>query len=49
VLDITQRLALLQLHLQVHFESALIHEPVPIFKQSAVPVVIDHMGRVDAL
>jgi 2-pyrone-4,6-dicarboxylate lactonase len=49
VLDLTQRLAPLQLHLQVHLESALIHEIAPIFKQSAVPVVIDHMGRVDAL
>jgi 2-pyrone-4,6-dicarboxylate lactonase len=36
------------MHLQLHFESELIHELGPHLKQSAVPVVIDHMGRVDA-
>lgn len=48
VLALTQRLAPLGLHLQVHFDSSLIHELAPVLKQSAVPVVIDHMGRVDA-
>jgi 2-pyrone-4,6-dicarboxylate lactonase len=48
VADLTQRLAPLGLHLQVHFESSLIHELGPVLKTSAVPVVIDHMGRVDA-
>lgn len=48
VADLTRRLAPLDLHLQVHFESALIHELAPVLKTSAVPVVIDHMGRVDA-
>jgi len=47
-MDLTHRLAPLGLHLQVHFESSLIHELAPILKTSAVPVVIDHMGRVDA-
>ncbi len=42
------RLAPIGWHLQVHFESALIHELAPFFRQSPVPVVIDHMGRVDA-
>jgi 2-pyrone-4,6-dicarboxylate lactonase len=45
---LTHRLADHQLHLQVHFESSLIHTLAPCFQQSAVPVVIDHMGRVDA-
>lgn len=45
---LTERLAPLGMHLQVHFESSLIHELAPVLKASAVPVVIDHMGRVDA-
>ena len=32
----------------MHFEAALIEELAPWLKRSAVPVVIDHMGRVDA-
>ena len=48
VIAFTQRLALLDLHLQVHFESASIHELAPSLRKSAVPVVIDHMGRMDA-
>jgi 2-pyrone-4,6-dicarboxylate lactonase len=48
VVALTQRLAPLGLHLQVHFESSLIHELAPVLRQSAVPVVIDHMARVDA-
>lgn len=48
VMALTQRLAPLGLHLQVHFESSLIHELAPVLKLSAVPVVIDHMARVDA-
>ncbi|MES2912778.1 MAG: amidohydrolase family protein [Pseudomonadota bacterium] len=48
VIALTHRLAPLGMHLQVHFASSLIHELVPILKTSAVPVVIDHMGRVDA-
>jgi len=48
VMTLTQRLAPLGMHLQVHFASSLIHELAPVLKTSAVPVVIDHMGRVDA-
>jgi 2-pyrone-4,6-dicarboxylate lactonase len=48
VLALSHRLAPLGLHLQVHFESALIHDLAPVLEQSAVAVVIDHMGRVDA-
>jgi 2-pyrone-4,6-dicarboxylate lactonase len=45
---LTHRLAPLGMHLQVHFASSLIHELAPGLKTSAVPVVIDHVGRVDA-
>ena len=45
---LTPRLAPLGMHLQVHFESSLIHELAPWFRKSAVAVVIDHMARVDA-
>ncbi len=45
---LTQRLKPLGLHLQVHFESSLIHSLAATLSRSAVPVVIDHMGRVDA-
>lgn len=48
VIALSQRIAPLQMHLQVHFESALVHELGPWLRKSAVPVVIDHMGRVDA-
>ncbi|MES2510544.1 MAG: amidohydrolase family protein [Pseudomonadota bacterium] len=45
---LSHRLAPLGMHLQVHFASHLIHDIAPALKTSAVPVVIDHMGRVDA-
>jgi 2-pyrone-4,6-dicarboxylate lactonase len=45
---LTPRLAKLGWHLQVHFEGALVEQLAPLLKRSAVPVVIDHMGRVDA-
>ncbi len=48
VIALTRRLAPLGMHIQVHFESALVHELGPWLCKSAVPVVIDHMGRVDA-
>lgn len=48
VIALTHRLQPLGMHLQVHFASSLIHELAPVLKTSAVPVVIDHMGRVDA-
>ncbi len=43
-----ERLAKIGWHLQVHFEAALIEDLAPWLARSAVPVVIDHMGRVDA-
>jgi 2-pyrone-4,6-dicarboxylate lactonase len=48
VMALTQRLAPLGLHLQIHFDGPAIHELAPLLKTSAVPVVIDHMARVDA-
>jgi 2-pyrone-4,6-dicarboxylate lactonase len=48
IVALTQRLQAAGLHLQVHFESSLIHRLAEPLSRSAVPVVIDHMGRVDA-
>jgi 2-pyrone-4,6-dicarboxylate lactonase len=48
VMALTQRLAPFGLHLQIHFDGQAIHELAPLLKESAVPVVIDHMARVDA-
>ena len=48
VVALTPRLARLGLHLQVHFESHLVHTLGPHLQRAEVPVVIDHMGRVDA-
>jgi 2-pyrone-4,6-dicarboxylate lactonase len=48
VLALTQRLKAVGMHVQVHFESALVHTVGRALQASAVPVVIDHMGRVDA-
>jgi 2-pyrone-4,6-dicarboxylate lactonase len=45
---LSERLAKLGWHLQMHFEASLIEELAPWLARSAVPVVIDHMGRVDA-
>lgn len=48
VVAFSQRLAPLGWHLQIHFAPERVHELGPILKRSAVPVVIDHQGRVDA-
>ena len=48
VIALTQRLKAAGLHLQVHFESSMVHSLAEPLSRSAVPVVIDHMGRVDA-
>ena len=48
VLKLTPALADVGMHLQVHFESELVHTVGPQLLKSPVPVVIDHMGRVDA-
>jgi len=48
VIAFAARLAEFGWHLQIHMEAALIAELAPAIKRSPVPVVIDHMGRVDA-
>ena len=48
VLKLTPRMADVGLHLQVHFESELVHTVGNALLKSEVPVVVDHMGRVDA-
>lgn len=48
ILALTKRMEPFGWHLQVHFSSDLVHSLAPLLKQSAVPVVIDHIGRVDA-
>jgi 2-pyrone-4,6-dicarboxylate lactonase len=48
VIDFAGRLAPIGWHLQLHFESALIGELAPALRRTPVPVVVDHMGRIDA-
>jgi 2-pyrone-4,6-dicarboxylate lactonase len=48
VLRLTARLAEFGWHLQIHLDSKRIPELAPALKRSPVPVVIDHMGRIDA-
>ena len=43
-----KRLADIGWHLQIHMEASLIAELTPALLRAPVPVVIDHMGRVDA-
>ncbi|MGB3070416.1 MAG: amidohydrolase family protein [Ottowia sp.] len=49
ILALTPRLAAVGMHLQVHFESVLMHSVGQALRASQVPVVIDHMGRIDAM
>jgi 2-pyrone-4,6-dicarboxylate lactonase len=48
VLAMAKRLADLGWHLQIHMDGPRIAELSPALARSPVPVVIDHMGRVDA-
>ena len=48
VIAMTPRLAAIGWHLQVHFHGDLVHELAPALQRSAVPVVIDHQGRIDS-
>ena len=43
-----KRLADIGWHLQIHMEASLIADLTPALVRSPVPVVIDHMGRLDA-
>jgi 2-pyrone-4,6-dicarboxylate lactonase len=48
VLAMAPRLAELGWHLQIHVAGLRIAEIAPALKRSPVPVVIDHMGRINA-
>jgi len=48
VIAFGKRLAAIGWHLQLHFESSLVHELASAMLRSPAPVVIDHMGRIDA-
>jgi 2-pyrone-4,6-dicarboxylate lactonase len=48
ILALAKRLAQIGWHLQIHLESTLIPEMAGALKRSPVPIVIDHMGRIDA-
>jgi len=48
VLAMAKRLAEIGWHLQIHLDGPRIAELSPALARSPVPVVIDHMGRVDA-
>jgi 2-pyrone-4,6-dicarboxylate lactonase len=48
VMKLSTKLAPLGWHLQLHVESSMILKMTPELKLSPVPVVIDHMGRIDA-
>jgi 2-pyrone-4,6-dicarboxylate lactonase len=48
VLKLAHGLAAFNWHLQIHLESSLIAEMAPALRRSPVPVMIDHMGRIDA-
>ncbi len=45
---LAKRLADIGWHLQIHMAGELIADLAPALKRSPVPVVIDHIGRVDA-
>src|SRR5438876_1060606 len=48
VLAMAERLAEIGWHLQIHMDGPRIAELTPALKRSPVPVVIEHMGRIDA-
>ena len=48
VIALAPRLARFGWHLQIHPESSLLEGMAPLLRLSTVPVVIDHMARVDA-
>ena len=48
VIAFAARLADIGWHLQIHCEGSRIGELAPALQRSPVPVIIDHMGRIDA-
>ena len=48
VIAFGKRLAAVGWHLQIHMDGGRIAELAPALKRSPVPVMIDHIGRIDA-
>jgi 2-pyrone-4,6-dicarboxylate lactonase len=48
VLALSPRLADIGWHLQIYMDASLLGDMAPKLERSAVPVVIDHIGRIDA-
>jgi 2-pyrone-4,6-dicarboxylate lactonase len=48
VMAFAKKLVEFNWHLQIHMDSSLIGKMAPALQRSPVPVMIDHMGRVDA-
>lgn len=48
IMRLAHRLADHNWHLQIHFDPSLLADMIPALRASPVPVVIDHMGRIDA-
>jgi 2-pyrone-4,6-dicarboxylate lactonase len=48
VVKLSSKLASIGWHLQIHLDAKLIPQMSTPLKLSAVPIVIDHMGRIDA-
>jgi 2-pyrone-4,6-dicarboxylate lactonase len=48
VMALAPRLAEIGWHLQIHMDGSFIADMAPALEHSPVPVVIDHIGRVDA-
>jgi 2-pyrone-4,6-dicarboxylate lactonase len=48
VIAFGKKLAPLGWHLQLHLDASLLGGMMPALKRSPVPIVIDHMGRLDA-
>lgn len=48
VVRLSARLAPLDWHLQLHCDSSMLAELAPRLLRSATPVVVDHLGRIDA-
>ena len=48
VLKLAHGLEAFNWHLQIHMESSLIGQMAPALKRSSVPVIVDHIGRIDA-
>lgn len=48
VLSLARRFAPLGWHLQIHGDPALLTDLAPALRRSPTPVVIDHIGRIDA-